>query len=134
MDRVQLGSIVTIYDYEIDEKVTYEIVLELSSTEKETKEYNQISIHAPLAKAILGKFTGIQYVNSPNGEYKVRILKIDNTHIKSDASNDTVDKLRAIIKKIEKERAIEEERRRKARNLSIWYQTHPFQGGGVSGK
>lgn len=99
MDTVKLGSVVTIYDFEIDEEVTYEIVSELSSTEKEIKGHNQISINAPLSKALIGKFAGIQVVKTPDDEYKVKILKIDNTRIKSDANNEKVAELRKIIKK-----------------------------------
>ena len=134
MDTVKLGSVVTIYDFEIDEEVTYEIVSELSLMEKEIKGHNQISINAPLSKALIGKFAGIQVVKTPDGEYKVKILKIDNTCIKSDANNEKVAELRKIIKKIENERVTEEERQQKAKNLNTWYQNHPFQGGECSGK
>lgn len=131
MDIIQLGSIVTIYDFELEQKDTYKIV---SSTDIGTYDENKISIDTPLAKALIGKFAGVQEVNAPNGKYKVEILKVDNTYVKIDEESKNVAALREIIKKVNKEQELEKEKREKAKQLIGYYKTHPFQGGGCSGK
>ena len=109
MDIIQLGSVVTIYDFELEQKDTYKIV---SSTDIDTRDENEISINTPLAKALIGKFAGIQEVNSPNGKYKVEILKVDNAYVKIEAESKNVAELRKIIKKVNNEQKVEREARK----------------------
>ena len=47
---------------------------------------------------------------------------------------ETAAKLRQIIKKVEDEKEIEEDKKQKAKSLRGYYLSHPFQGGGCSGK
>ena len=131
MDKIQLGSVVTIYDFELEQKDTYKIV---SSKDIGASDVDTISITTPLAKALIGKFAGIQEVNSPNGKYKVEILKVDNSCVESEATSKTVFALREILKKTEAEQKREKEKREKAKQLTGYYKTHPFQGGACSGK
>ncbi len=131
MDIIQLGSVVTIYDFELEQKNTYKIV---SSMDVGENDENKISIDTPLAKALVGKFAGIQEVNSPNGKYKVEILKVDNSSVGSEATSKTVLALREILERTEAEQKKEKEKRKKAKQLIGYYKTHPFQGGGCSGK
>ena len=131
MDIIQLGSVVTIYDFELEQKDTYKIV---SSKDIAASDVDTISITMPLAKALIGKFAGIQEVNSPNGKYKVEILKVDNTYVKIEVESKNVVALRKIIKKVSNEQKMEKEKREKAKQLAGYYKTHPFQGGGCSGK
>ncbi len=131
MDIIQLGSVVTIYDFELEQKDTYKIV---SSKDIGASDVDTISIDTPLAKALIGKFAGIQEVNSPNGKYKVKILKVDNTYVKIEVESKNVVALRKIIKKVSNEQKMEKEKREKAKQLAGYYKTHPFQGGGCSGK
>ena len=129
MDIIQLGSVVTIYDFDLGQKDTYKIVSDLGISDG-----NEISITTPLAKALIGKFAGIQEVNSPNGKYKVEILKVDNTYVKIEVESKNVVALRKIIKKVSNEQKMEKEKREKAKQLAGYYKTHPFQCGGCSGK
>lgn len=73
-DEVSIGNTVEIEYVEDGDKDTYSIV---GSTEADPFA-NKISNESPIAKAILGKKIGqIATVLSPNGEYKVKITKID---------------------------------------------------------
>ena len=130
MDIVKLGSVVTIYDFDLGEEVSYKIVDSL----KYSSNHNEISIHSPLAKALINKFAGVQVVKTPEGEYKVEIRRVDNTHIKLNESSEIAENLRKIIKKVEKEKEIEKKRKQKAKDIKGYYLSHPFQGGGCSGK
>jgi len=127
MDIVKLGSVVTVYDFDLKKEVSYKIV-------KSSFNENEISQDTSLAKALLGKFAGIQEVNAPHGKYKVKILSIDNSSAENYERTKQIEELRKIIKKTEREKQIREEKKRQAGNLSGYYQTHPYQGGGVSGK
>ena len=131
MDVVKLGSVVTIYDFEMEEEISYKIV---KTTEKDIHNDYEISRDCPLAKALLGKFTGVQVVTMRDNKYKVKILRVDNTHVNTDEKNKTVTKIRQIIKRVEQERKIEAKKKQKIKNLSGYYLSHPFQGGGCSGK
>ena len=121
MDIIQLGSVVTIYDFELEQKDTYKIV---SSKDIGASDLDTISIDTPLAKALVGKFAGIQEVNSPNGKYKVEILKVDNTYVKIEVESKNVVALRKIIKKVSNEQKMEKEKREKAKQLAGYYKTH----------
>ena len=70
---VQVGNIVTLYDEEFDENVTYTIV---GSTEVNLEE-NKISNESPIGKALLGAKKGQTVeVNAPAGVIKYEIKKI----------------------------------------------------------
>ncbi len=70
---VDLGSVVTIYYVEDDEEEEYKIV---GSKEADPSE-NKISNESPLAKAIIGAKEGdVRSVESPNGKYDVKIVKV----------------------------------------------------------
>ena len=131
MDIVKLGSVVTIYDFELEEEISYKIVkmIDVYPLNK-----NEISQDNSLAKALLGKFAGIQEVDAPEGKYKVKILSVDNSSVENDERIKQVEELRKIIKKTERERQIKEEKKQQAKNLNGYYLTHPCQGGGCSGK
>ena len=130
MDIVKLGSVVTIYDFDLEEEISYKIVDFVG----DSSAYNEISISSPLAKALMNKFTGVQVVDAPAGNYKVEIRRVDNTHININKKAEMAKNLRRIIKKVENEREREEKKKQKAKNLRGYYLSHPFQGGGCSGK
>ena len=130
MDIVKLGSVVTVYDFDLEEEISYKIVDSL----KCLSDHNEISIHSPLAKALMNKFAGVQVVKTPEGEYKVEIRMVDNTYVNTNGKPETAAKLRQIIKKVEDEKEIEEDKKQKAKSLRGYYLSHPFQGGGCSGK
>ena len=115
MDIIQLGSVVTIYDFDLEQEDTYTIV---STTELGKSNENKISINTPLAKALIGKFAGIQEVDAPSGTYKVEILKVDNTYVKLEVASKNVAALRKIIKKVNNEQKIEKEKQEKAKQLT----------------
>ena len=70
---VQVGNIVTLYDEEFDENVTYTIV---GSTEVNIEE-NKISNESPIGAALLGKKKNdIVEIKVPVGTVKYKILSI----------------------------------------------------------
>ena len=70
---VQVGNIVTLYDEEFDENVTYTIV---GSTEVNLEE-NKISNESPIGAALLGKKKNdIVEIKVPVGTVKYKILSI----------------------------------------------------------
>ena len=70
---VQVGNIVTLYDEEFDEEVTYTIV---GSTEVDL-EQNKISNESPIGAALLGKKKNdIVEVKVPVGTVKYKVLSI----------------------------------------------------------
>jgi len=95
MDIVKLGSVVTIYDFDLEEEFTYKIVDKLEDSSK----HNEISIYSPLAKALINKFAGVQVVKTPEGEYNVQILRVDNANISNNGKTEAVSTLREIKKK-----------------------------------
>ena len=131
MDIIQLGSVVTIYDFELEQTDTYKIV---APTDIGVSDENKISINTPLAKALIGKFAGIQEVNAPSGKYKVKVLNVDNSCVEIEETSKTVIALREILERTEEEQKREKEKREKVKQLIGYYKTHPFQGGGCSGK
>lgn len=71
--KVGLGSTVTIYYIDDDEEEEYMIV---GSKEADPSE-NKVSNESPLAKAIIGAREGdVRSVESPNGKYDVKIVKV----------------------------------------------------------
>ncbi len=70
---VHIGSSVTVHDFEFDEDVTYSI---MGTTEVDPMK-NIISNESPVGAALLGKKNGETVtVKAPDGEYKLKILKI----------------------------------------------------------
>lgn len=71
--KVTVGTKVKIYDIDFEEEAAYEIV---GSTEASPDE-NKISDESPLGKALIGAAPeSVVIVESPNGEYKVKVLEI----------------------------------------------------------
>lgn len=72
-DVVSIGSIVTLYDFEFDENVTYTIV---GSTEADSFE-NKISNESPVGSELIGKKVDDEFtVNTPDGNCKYKIIDI----------------------------------------------------------
>lgn len=72
-NEVGLGKIVTIYFIDDDFSMDYEIVTTMSTDAVN----NKISIESPLGKVIYNKKVGdILQVDSPDGEYSIKIEKI----------------------------------------------------------
>lgn len=71
--KVTVGTKVKLFDIDFEEEVVYEIV---GSTEAEPDK-NKISDESPLGRALLGATVNETVsVESPNGEYQVKILEI----------------------------------------------------------
>ena len=71
---VHFGSVVTVHDMDFDEDVVYTI---MGTTEADPMK-NIISNESPVGAALMGKKVGeVATVQAPNGEYKLKILKID---------------------------------------------------------
>lgn len=72
-DQVGLGKLVTVYFIEDDFSIDYEIVTTMSTDAVN----NKISIESPLGKVIYNRKAGdILQVDSPDGEYSIKIEKI----------------------------------------------------------
>lgn len=71
---VHIGSKVTVYDEELEEKEVYTI---MGTTEVNAME-NIISNESPVGKALLNKKKGdVVTISAPDGAYKLKIVKID---------------------------------------------------------
>ena len=71
---VHFGSVVTVHDMDFDEDVVYTI---MGTTEADPMK-NIISNESPVGAALMGKKVGeVATVQAHNGEYKLKILKID---------------------------------------------------------
>ena len=71
--KVSVGTLVTVYDYEFDEEVSYGIV---GATEVNMNE-NKISNESPVGKALMGRKKNEEFeVETPGGMVKYKILKI----------------------------------------------------------
>jgi len=73
-DTIKFGATVTLVDEDTEEKITYQIVGEYEADIK----LNQISITAPLARALIGKKPGDSIeVRTPKGgkSYEVLVIK-----------------------------------------------------------
>ena len=72
-DVVNLGSVVKVYDCDMDEEVEYSIV---GSNEANPLE-GRISDQSPIGSAMIGAKVGEEItVHAPNGEYKMKILEV----------------------------------------------------------
>ena len=77
-DIINLGSTVTVYDYDMEEEVEYSIV----GTNEVDPMLGKISDRSPIGSAMMGKGVGEEFtVNSPAGELKFKILKVERTKI-----------------------------------------------------
>jgi transcription elongation factor GreA len=73
LERVVFGSYVTLFNLNSEEEITYQIVGEDEANIKE----GMISIHSPVARAIIGNSVGSEVVvKVPNGTREFEILKI----------------------------------------------------------
>ena len=71
--KVSMGSTVKIFDYELEEEVTYKMV---GTTEANIKE-GKISNESILGQALVGSKKGdILTIAAPNGAYQVKVLEI----------------------------------------------------------
>lgn len=72
-DVVNLGSIVKVYDWDMEEEVEYSIV---GSNEANPLE-GRISDQSPIGSAMIGARVGEEVtVQAPSGEYKMKILAV----------------------------------------------------------
>ena len=70
---VNLGSTVTVYDYEFEEEIVFKLV---GSTEAKSLE-NKISNESPLGKALMGKTAGAEVeVETPAGIMKYKVVNV----------------------------------------------------------
>ena len=77
-DIINLGSTVTVYDYDMEEEVEYSIV----GTNQVDPMLGRISDRSPIGSAMMGKGVGEEFtVDSPAGELKFKILKVERTKI-----------------------------------------------------
>ncbi len=77
-DIINLGSTVTVYDYDMEEEVEYSIV----GTNQVDPMLGKISDRSPIGSAMMGKGVGEEFtVDSPAGELKFKILKVERTKI-----------------------------------------------------
>lgn len=75
-DVVNLGSTVTVYDYEFEEEVEYSIV----GTNEADPMKNKISDKSPIGSELINKTIGEEIrVNTPSGELKLKILHVERT-------------------------------------------------------
>ncbi|MDY6863932.1 MAG: transcription elongation factor GreA [Thermodesulfobacteriota bacterium] len=73
LEKVVFGSNVRLFDLKSEEEVTYQIVGEDEADIKD----GMISIHSPVARAVIGKTVGEEVVvNVPKGIREFEILKI----------------------------------------------------------
>ncbi len=75
-DIINLGSTVTVYDYDMEEEIEYSIV----GTNEVAPMLGRISDRSPIGSAMMGKGVGEEFtVLSPAGELKFKILKVERT-------------------------------------------------------
>jgi len=73
-DKVSVGTKVTVYDSDFDEEIVYELV----GRNEAEPENNKVSDQSPIGAALVGKKKGdVVSVESPGGEYKLKIVKIE---------------------------------------------------------
>ncbi len=73
-DKVSVGTKVTVYDPDFDEEIVYEIV----GRNEAEPEANKVSDQSPIGMALIGKKKGdVVSVESPGGEYSLKIVKIE---------------------------------------------------------
>jgi len=76
-DRIKIGSFVKIFDMDMEEENTYHII----SGTKENE--NDLSFDSPLGKALLDNELGAIITVKAEEEYKVKIISVDNSKVKS---------------------------------------------------
>lgn len=75
-DIVNLGSTVTVYDYEFEEEVEYSIV----GTNEADPMKGKISDKSPIGSELIGKTVGDEVtVNTPSGELKLKVVHVERT-------------------------------------------------------
>lgn len=75
-DVVNLGSTVTVYDYEFEEEVEYSIV----GTNEADPMKGKISDKSPIGSELIGKTVGDEVtVNTPSGELKLKVVHVERT-------------------------------------------------------
>ena len=75
-DVVNLGSTVTVYDYEFDEEVEYSIV----GTNEADPMKGKISDKSPIGSELIGKTIGDEItVSTPGGEIKLKVVHVTRT-------------------------------------------------------
>ena len=75
-DVVNLGSTITVYDFDLEEEVEYSIV----STNEADPMKGRISDMSPIGSAMIGKTGGDEVtVHTPGGELKFKVLKVERT-------------------------------------------------------
>ena len=73
-DKVSVGTKVTVYDADFEEEIVYEIV----GRNEAEPENNKVSDQSPIGMALIGKKKGdVVSVESPGGEYSLKIVKIE---------------------------------------------------------
>ena len=76
-DRIKIGSFVKTFDMDMEEENTYHII----SGTKENE--NDLSFDSPLGKALLDNELGAIITVKAEEEYKVKIISVDNSKVKS---------------------------------------------------
>ncbi|ANJ68251.1 transcription elongation factor GreA [Halothiobacillus diazotrophicus] len=73
-DKVIFGATVQVLDVDSDEEITYKIV---GDDEADIKS-NMISVHSPIARALVGKSVGDEVVvTTPGGKRNFEIMQVD---------------------------------------------------------
>lgn len=72
-DKISFGSTIKLVDVDTDEEITYTIVSSLHSN----PEAGLISFHSPLAKQLLGKSEGDEFIATlPGGKKEFEVLEV----------------------------------------------------------
>lgn len=73
-DTIRFGATVTLYDEEIDEEITYQIV----GAEEADLKHGRLSLSAPISKALMGKKIGDTIeVHTPKGKRAYDVVTVD---------------------------------------------------------
>ncbi len=73
-DQVVIGSVVKIFDIDMEEEMVFRIV----GSQESDPDSGKISNNSPIAKALLGKKVGeVVSVEAPNSDYELKILEIE---------------------------------------------------------
>ena len=75
---IGVGSVVEIYDFDLDEKSSFTIV------SIKTGKPNELSFDCALGKSLLGKTVGEKVVVKADEEYEVEILTVDNSMVQEE--------------------------------------------------
>ena len=78
-DRIAYGSVVTLFDIDKEEKITYELV----TSEESDPDKGKISTVSPIGQALMGKEEGDEVkVKTPNGWKNFEISRLTTIHEK----------------------------------------------------